>query len=67
MAIRQVPPQPVEFSVAKKVSRVDITVPCNINGVNVSDLTTEIQQLKTLITSLTARIVVLERKTASLP
>jgi len=63
MPVRQIPPQPVNFT-PDKVSQVNVQVPCNING---TDITTAIQRLQQSINDLTRRIVVLERKTANLP
>lgn len=60
---RNVTPQPASFT-PDKVTRVDISVPCNING---TDITTTLQNLQIAIEGLRASIVVLERKTASLP
>lgn len=63
MPVRQNPRQPVRFT-PDKVTVVDIQVPCTING---TDITTRLQNIQTAIEDLTRRIVVLERKTASLP
>jgi len=63
MPVRSNPPQPVRFT-PDKVTVVDIQVPCTING---TDITTRLQNIQTAIEDLTRRIVVLERKTASLP
>ena len=63
MPVRSNPPQPVRFT-PDKVTVVDILVPCTING---TDITTMLQKIQTAIEDLTRRIVVLERKTASLP
>jgi hypothetical protein len=63
MPVRSNPPQPVNFT-PDKVTRVNIQVPCTING---TDITTTLQNIQTAIEDLTRRIVVLERKTASLP
>lgn len=63
MPVRSNPPQLVCFT-PDKVLAVDIQVPCTING---TDITTTLQNIQTAIESLKASIVVLERKTASLP
>jgi hypothetical protein len=60
---RNVIPQPVSFT-PDKVTRIDISVPCTING---TDITTRLQNIQTAIEDLIRRVVVLERKTASLP
>jgi hypothetical protein len=60
---RNVTPQPVSFT-PDKVTRIDISVPCTING---TDITTRLQNIQTAIEDLIRRVVVLERKTASLP
>jgi hypothetical protein len=63
MPVRQIAPQPVNFT-PDKVTQVNIQVPCNINNI---DITTVVQTLQNQIAALTARIAVLERKTANLP
>jgi len=63
MPVRSNPPQPVNFT-PDKVTRVNIQVPCTIDR---TDITTTLQNIQTAIENLTRRIVVLERKTASLP
>jgi len=63
MTVRTIPPQPVSFN-SDTCTRVEINVPCTIQSVNI---TTIIQTLQNQITDLTNRIIVLERKTASLP
>jgi hypothetical protein len=65
MPIRNITPKPVTFS-SDKVTTVDINVPCNVNGTDISTLVTRIQTLETTIRDYETRIQTLERKTANL-